>query len=373
MSLRTRLLDVYRGGTPDVVPYALDLSHWFYHKRRMPWDLSVSYEKPEAELIAYHRKFGVGFYVPLLGRFYTIEYPPDVDVHVGKEIRDGAAEITWRIETPIGAIERTRRWHEATYAWAIKDHGVESEQDIRVLGYALSRGALVPEWDRYGAWVDEVGDLGVVYLPLGYSAIGYLMNLWMGVENTIYAAYDWPDTLRQVVDEINGNLLECIDVLASSPAEIIAMGDNFSGDTQPPSFFREWSAAFYEEAVRRLHDAGKFVAVHIDGRLRGALGMIRETGADCADAVTPTPMGDLTPEECRQEAGPDFILSGGVSPDLWLPSAPIDAFRDAVLRWLDLRNSGPRLIAGAGDQVPPGADEDRIKIMGDLVEQYGRY
>ena len=30
-----------------------------------------------------------------------------------------------------------------------------------------------------------------------------------------------------------------------------------------------------QEAIRRLHAAGKFVAVHIDGMLRGALGMIR--------------------------------------------------------------------------------------------------
>jgi hypothetical protein len=99
--------------------------------------------------------------------------------------------------------------------------------------------------------------------------------------------------------------------------------------------------------------------------------MIRDTGADCADAVTPTPMGDLSPEECRREAGPDFILSGGVSPDLWLPTAPMDDFRRAVMSWLDLRKRSPSLIAGAGDQVPPGAAEERMEIMRDLVETHG--
>ena len=28
--------------------------------------------------------------------------------------------------------------------------------------------------------------------------------------------------------------------------------------------------------------------------------MICETGADCGDAITPTPLGDLTPEQCRR-------------------------------------------------------------------------
>ena len=164
-----------------------------------------------------------------------------------------------------------------------------------------------------------------------------------------------------------------IDVVASSPADVVILGDNFSSDVQPPAFFETWSRPFYVEAIRRLHGAGKCVAVHLDGRLRGALAMLREAGADCADAVTPTPMGDLTPAECRDEAGAELILSGGVSPELWLPGAPLEAFRRATLDWLALHRLSPRLIAGAGDQVPPGAEEDRIAFLRDLVEEHGRF
>ncbi len=48
-------------------------------------------------------------------------------------------------------------------------------------------------------------------------------------------------------------------------------------------------------------------------------------------------------------------------------------FKTAVMRWLELKRHSPDLIANAGDQVPPGAVEDRIHIMRDLVERYGRY
>ena len=101
--------------------------------------------------------------------------------------------------------------------------------------------------------------------------------------------------------------------------------------------------------------------------------MIRDSGADCGDAVTPTPMGDLTAQQCRDAAGKDFILSGGVSPDLWLPTTSDKVFKQAVLDWLELKKQSPRLIANAGDQVPPGAVEDRIEIMRDLVEEFGQY
>ena len=371
MTLRERILSVYRGETPDVVPFMLDLSHWFYHRHKMPWDLSEVYEEPERKLIDYHRRMGVGFYVANLAHTLDVAYADDTRVSTLKSSHGRA--LTWRVETPLGAIERERVWEDATYAWGISRWGIETEADLRVLGHALGGRSFTYLDDKFLAWDECVGDTGVVYGSLGYSAMGQLLNLWMGVERTTFATVDWPDTMREVVDQINASNLACVDALAASPADVVIMGDNFSSDTQPPWFFDRWSRRYYEEAIRRLHEAGKCVAVHVDGMLRGALDMIGRTGADCVDAVTPPPLGDLTPAECRQEAGPDLILSGGVSPDLWLPSADLEAFKRAVLDWLDLKRESPRLIANAGDQVPPGADEGRIALMRNLVEERGRY
>lgn len=373
MSMRERILAVYRGEKPDVVPYMLDLSHWFYHKERRPWDLTIAYEKPEGDLIDYHKKVGAGFYVPNLAPFFAVRYGNDVTAETYKETIGGAPAITWRLTTPLGSIKRTRIWEEGSYSWGIRDWGAQTENDLRILAYALSSRVYEPRWDVYNAWNEYVGDIGVVYMLVGYSAMGHIMNYWMGSVETIYATNDWPDTMHEVVDTINANCLKLIDLVAESPAEVVCMGDNFSSDLQPPSFFNRWSRAYYAEAIRRLHAAGKHVAVHIDGRLHGALAMIRDVGADCADAVTPTPTGDLTPAECRAEAGPDFMLSGGVAPALWLPNVDIRAFERAVIEWLELRKQSPRLIANAGDQVPPGAEEWRITLMRELVEEYGRY
>ncbi len=137
MTMRERILAVYRGETPDVVPYMLDLSHWFYHKNRIPWDLSVAYDKPEYELIGYHKQAGAGFYMPNLGAVYSVAYGDDVQSEVTKVVHDGVPEIVWRLTTPLGSIERRRMWEESSYSWAITRWGVQTEQDLRVLGYAL--------------------------------------------------------------------------------------------------------------------------------------------------------------------------------------------------------------------------------------------
>jgi hypothetical protein len=371
MTLKQRIESVYRGETPDMIPFMLDLSHWFYHREELPWDLSQAYEEPEYDLIDLHRKHGAGFYMPNLGHFYDVTYPDNVTADVRKS-KDGG-KITWSLETPLGRIERTRIWENASYSWGTRDWGIVSEEQLKIFTIALANRTynFLPE--KYQAWVNAIGDAGVCYVSAGYSAMGQLLNLWMGIEGTIYAAIDWPETIRKFVVEVNQNNFKLIDMLAASPVEYVIMGDNFSSDIQPPDFFNQWSRDYYTEAVRRLHEAGKYVSVHIDGRLFGAINMIRETGADCADAVTPAPMGDLSPQQCREEAGKDFILSGGVSPNLWMPDVSIEDFKKAVLEWVTLKKQSSRLIASAGDQVPPGAEEARIGIMRDLVELYGKY
>ena len=274
MNMRERVMAVYRGEAPDVVPYMLDLSHWFYHKHRLPWDLSASYEEPERALIDYHKEIGAGFYMPNLASFYTTSYPADVVVETGKTMVNGTPEIIWRLETPVGTIERRRIWEDRTYAWGISKWGITGADDLRVFGYAMNARSFSPKWENYRAWTDYVGAQGVVYLSPGYSAMGHLLNYWMGIEGVVFATVDYPDVLKEVVDSVNNNTLELVDLLARSPAEIIIMGDNFSSDIQPPQFFEQWSREFYVEAIRRLHDAGKYVAVHLDGRLRGTVRVV---------------------------------------------------------------------------------------------------
>jgi hypothetical protein len=195
LTLRERILAVYRGEPPDVIPFMLDLSHWFYHRHRRPWDLSGSYLEPEHELIAYHLKQRVGFYLPNLAAFYSIVYPDDVNVTTEKRTAGGAVEIVWRMATRAGVIERARLWQEQTYSWAISRWGFAEEAGLRVFREAMSRRRFVPHWDRFRQWDQAVGDGGIVYLPFGYSAIGYLLNYWMGIEAVAFATMDFPDDI----------------------------------------------------------------------------------------------------------------------------------------------------------------------------------
>jgi len=373
MDIRERMLSVFSCHKPDCVPFILDLSHWYYHRYNLPWDLTMPYDNPDEGLISIHRKFNAGFYVPILSIGWKVQYENDVECHVWKEKYNNSAFIVWEYHTPYGMIRRRRIWEDTSYSWPIKEWGVKTRNDLKVLQYALTHRNFYPDFKSYIKWKEAVGKYGIVYMPFGYSAMGQLLNAWMGVTETIYATYDVEQDLKEFTDEVNENNLKLVDILCESPAEVIMMGDNFSSDIQSPEFFNKWSRPFYTEAIRRFHVAGKKVAVHIDGRLKNCIRMIAETGADCGDAITPAPMGDLTPVQCREEAGDDFILSGGVPPDVWLPNVDLKQFEQTVIAWLSTKQRSFRLFAAAGDQVPPGAEEEKIVYMKELVDTYGKF
>jgi hypothetical protein len=374
MTERERILAVYNGETPDRIPFMLDLSHYYYERFQKPWDLLNGYTDAEKDMIDYNKKFNAGFYLPNQAILSKTVYSDYVRITIDSKKINGVPEIHWKFETPIGTIERIRVWEQGSYSWAIKKWGVVTEQDLKVLGYAMSQRTFEPLVENYLSWKNYVGDSGVVYMPCAYSAMGYLLNYWMGIENTMYATVDMNETMHEVIGLINDSNLKLIEMFAKDyPCEVLAMGDNFDSSIQPPSFFAEWSSDYYRKAVLIAHKYGKKVAVHIDGKLRGSLSYIRDTGADCIDAVTPYPMGDLTSAECRDEAGTKLILSGGVSPDLWLPEVPVERFKDACLAWINLSKRSSAMIAAAGDQVPPHAEECRIEIYRELVDKYGNY
>lgn len=378
MTERERILAVANGEKPDRIPYMLDLSHYFYHKYQKDWDLCYGYAKPEKELIDFNRKMGAGFYMPNQATFFKVHYDDSVKAGAVRKIVNGEPEITWTFETPVGRIERKRRFMSGSYSWAINKWGVEDEKDLEVLKYALTHLSYEPLPENYKAWSDYVGDDGVVYLSPGYSAMGQLLHYWMGVENTIYATYDFPDELSDYVDCVNDKIRELISILVSEyDAPIIILGDNFSSDVQPPSFFDRWSREHYEKAFSIIHEGNRKGAVHIDGKLTGALTMLRKAGADIIDAVTPGTVGGINAGEARKEAdegktllGNDLILSGGIPNELWYERTPLCDFEKAVTEWLDLTKISSAVISAAGDQVPPGADEKRIVRMGEIINSY---
>lgn len=369
MTLRQRLLAVFRGETPDCVPAYADLSHWHVSETDATFvPVRTQDTVSDRRLFALHRELGLGCH--LLGpTLYRVRYDGDVQEQITCE----GGLFRHRIATPLGSIEEQRRWNPASWSYDITHRMLQGVEDLKVLNYAYRRRRAEPAYEGFAEYDRLVGEAGVVAGVGGYSGLGFLMSRYMGVERTVYALADHPAPVEETIELVNRVRLEEMAITARSPAPFVLFSDNLSSDIHAPRLFERYMRPFYSAMAEACHAAGKWLSVHLDGRVHGLLAPLRDCGADCAEAVTPRPDGDLPADRIRAEAGPGLILWGGVPASIWQAWTPDEEFVRCVRRWLELRRVSPRLVAAPGDQIVPGTPRRRLEMFRELVEEHGCY
>lgn len=361
MTPRERLLAVYRGQTPDRVPALADLSYWYAAHgggKFTPGRTEGANTDKIPRLLELHRRTGAAIHVNL-GTFYNEQYDDTVQVRSGI---DGEF-YRHRLQTPVGTVEEVRRWSPVSFSWPITQHMVQSVQDLRVVRYAFEHVQYSGSWDALAYANRAVGDLGLTLVQCPYTGLGFLMSRYAGVERSVMLAVDEPDEFQQTIATINAAHEKVFTLLADGPSEVLIHSDNLSSDVQSPAWLKRYSGEYYRRMAQIAHAHGKPLVTHLDGRLRGLLGTLAAMGFDGADAVTPAPWGDLSPQQCRDEAGPRLVLSGGVPPGSFRDAVPLAVFDRQVDDWLSLRGRSPALIIAPGDQLPPDGELERVTRM----------
>lgn len=366
MTLRERLLAVYRGQAPDKVPALADLSYWYAAHgggKFIPGKTDGANRDKVDALLALHRRTNTAIHLNL-GTFYSWSFE-GTDVREMSGIR--GEHYVHRYETPLGALEEIREWSDISYSWPIIHHMVQSVDDLKIIRHVFERIRYSTDWPAFVATRDRVGEQGVVLVQAPYTGLGFLMSRYAGVERTVMLAIDEPEEFEQTIRAINAAHEKVFAMLCDGPSEVMLVSDNLSSDVQNPTWFERYSGSHYRRMAQLAHAHDKPLVTHIDGRLRGLLRTTGDCDVDGADAVTPAPWGDLTPQQCRDEAGPKYVLSGGVPPDAFHPSVPLNVFDQRCEEWLALRPQSHALIIAPGDQLPPDGDIERVTRMSQIT------
>ena len=274
---------------------------------------------------------------------YTVETPAGRQVSVGRR-------------SPNSPMERHVKWP------------VSSEEELKVAVWRAEHRTW--EWDggEFERVKAEWGNLGAPTMFMPRVNVQDLYINTMGVEQGIYAIYDWPATVRkyfQALDECHDRLIEVIN---ASPVEIINFGDNVHAGTLSPAMFREFVLPAYHRRVERLHAGGKFVCAHWDGDTKALLPYARETGLDGIEAITPKPQGDVTLEEAREGLGDEMFLLDGIPAIFFDETFSEETLVECTERVIEL--FAPRLILGISDEISSTGDMERVRLVSRIVDEY---
>jgi len=353
------------------MPWFADLTYW-YSAQSLKGTLPERYRGEG--VVQLYRDLGCGCHEHALNSPWTTEYE-DVEVSVS---RTGSAAqppwietVQWR--TPLGTLEQVKQFEPLSYSWAYRQYPVRSPEDLRVLRFIYEHQYVTANYEPQRRQLEIWRDVGVCSSVPPRSPFAQLLVLWMGVSNAIYALADAPKEVEATLE-----VLACADdpiyeIICASPAPLVYFGENITGEVVSPRLFQRYYAPYYRRRVPQLHAAGKYIFVHLDGTMRGVLRLLAETGVDCAQSLTPYPVGDVPVSEMRQVAGPDLILWGGVPAAYFSPVYPESALRDIVMECIEHHLASAKFILCVCDQVPPDADINRVRLVSELVEQHARY
>ncbi|HHX64558.1 MAG TPA: hypothetical protein GX702_06680 [Chloroflexi bacterium] len=288
-------------------------------------------------------------------------------VEIGEERLDAqSVRTTWK--TPVGTLTEVRRYDEWGLSSHLTEYKIKAPADLDVLEYMLQHEEWFWDQQAYEADLARVGDRCVPQFYFRRSPVQGLMIEHMGLENTVYLMIDRPERLRQYVEVQTAADEAMYRVIGDCPVPVVNLGENIDAHMDPPSIWNEHLVPYYRLRTEQLHAAGKRAFILIDGAMKPLLPYLRACPWDGIEAATPLPQGDVTIDEIEQALG-DLILLDGIPAIYFLPSFPESELIACVNELVERFH--PRLILGISDEIPPDGDIERVRLVGEMVQQMG--
>lgn len=293
----------------------------------------------------------------------------DVTV-VRKSVERSKFETEYIIETPVGVVNCIMESNTSNAGTFPKKWWIEDENDLKVMGYVLQHQTWVWKQEIYEKIYEKWGRIGAPVIFMPRVNIQYLYIDMMGVENAVYMLTDSPDEVEEFFGILEKNQEQMIEVINQSPIQMIDFGDNLHCGMLPPYYFEKYILPAYQKRCELLHQGGKFVYAHWDGDTKSILQYARQTGLDGIEAITPKPQGDVTLQEVKEALGNDMWLIDGLAAILFDERYPLEELKAQVQECIEL--FAPKLILGISDELSSTGDMERVRMVGEMVEQYNQ-
>jgi uroporphyrinogen-III decarboxylase len=387
-----RMLAVINGEESGRIPFCPRMDLWYIANRARGTLPEVFINK---DIVGIARELGVCCHA--MGSDSTLSRPPESrmlqgfgienhkDFSYRVELKDlpidfhaGEGDLVTRIITEAGEINCRMRYTDEMIKNGIsgpfvKSYPFKSVRDLEPLGQFFEHLEVIPTPDNYLSFQQRVGDQGlaVTFGIAAASPVHLLHHDLMPIEQFFYLYMDDRKSMYRLTERIEPFFDDILEATIASPAEVILWGANFDAETTYPPFFEKEILPWLKKACRRIHEAGKLALCHLDGENSGLFHFYKMIDFDIAESVCTSPMVKNTLSQIRRELGNRKTVWGGIPSVALLPESMSDNdFEDFLISTFKDLGSGDHLVFGVSDNVPPGADLNRIEKIREKIERY---
>jgi len=345
MDIRERLEAFWVGERPDQIPYTIYQNEWRHTADDPAW------------LPMFEAGLGVTWYMqPFEVETWDVELLHD-------EITENGRTLSREIRrTPVGDISATwlDGWHSKYF--------LETAEDYRVMTALVESSAITQQIEAYVAQEATLPPYAIVIPFMGRSPLQTILVDYAGLENFGWHLFEYEEEVRTLYAALLDKLRRIVEIVARTPGRYVSNLENFTAETLGLRRYKEFLMPVYEELFPILHDAGKIVGSHYDGRTASCKELIAQTPIDLIESLTPPPEGDLTLAEARK-VWPDKLFWSNINVALY--ELPPEELKRVVLdRVEQAAPDGAGLAFEISEQYPDNWRESVSVVLEVLKETH---
>jgi len=387
MTVRERVLATLAGEQPDRPAYLDRLELW-YKSHSRAGTVPAAYAGMTLDEV--HRATGMGrqkFVVPYSLRLRGVEVVARLNGEINYHETDPVIEnfpgmwdcvagdrpgvTVTELITPRGTLTLQHELLPDTIAMGadpyLRRHLIGDEADYRAVEYILERAVFVPQYEKWAAEEERISGHGFVVPLLHRIPFQQVLLEYLGEVGLSYALYDEPAQVERLLQLVDEQLAEILRRLGDFPAPYVEFPDNLHGGMTNPRLFARYCLPAFQRHTAALHAQGKKAGSHTDGNVKPLLGLLRESGLDVCESVSPYPLTPCTLDEAWEAWRGGPLIWGGISSPILEERTSEADFCAYVDHVLDLAGAGP-MILGIGDLVLHNNSIERVRYIAERVE-----
>lgn len=350
MTLRERLMTVYRGGKADRVP--LTIYDWIL----------------EAALPGKGNPFEKQG-LTLLGVAGLCEDKCDDTVTIDqKEVGSGRdRQVITTIKTPVGQVTERAGFDPSFDSKWIREHFIKTVDDYKVMQYVYEHTTSEPTYEKFSAADKKIGQRGIVLGGIHPIPVAWLMLEIMGTETWCEAVMLHADEYDALQESLTRVYKRRLEIAADSPAEVVWYAESLTGTIVSPSLFDKYCKPIYDYGCNILKQAGKLTFSHYDGDNLSLEDCIAGVDIDIIEAFTPPPMCDMTIARARA-AWPDKVLSINFPGTLF--GEPAEVIERYTCEYMEQGGSDGKFAIGCTEEFDFARFEHTFSAIARAMERF---
>lgn len=252
-----------------------------------------------------------------------------------------------------------------------REYILKSVSDYPIVKFIIENTSYYRDYESFLEIQNDLGEDGVTITSIERSPIAVMVVDLMGVEQFSIDLYENPHQVIELAELIRQKHSEVWQIVANSPAQFVTIGDNVTGDIVTPRLFEQYNMPFYNKLAELLHEKGKFLGVHMDGRLDSLKHLIVKTEIDYIDSFTlPEGGGTLSLEEAKN-LWYDKVIWANFPVSLSCEDEQvIKEFMISLLKKVTAEDS---FILEISEDLSPNLWQKSTTIIAEIIEKYGIY